>query len=654
MRKLVLLGLTEEREKILKKLQRTQLVEIKSTEESDATDSIDLSHEKDFFISQKAILTSCLAEIEEGIKLNRKLNADEIKKTPLKETIKNFASPIERIAYDEFLKIKDSADELLEDAKEVAKLYTEIAELEGKKTEILAEKENLRPYIDFELPFSSVSSTRYTESYLGLLGGNIDNLIAEIGDKSYIERIGADGKLIFVITHKDDSKEVFDTLSKYEFSPCPYKKDNTPKEIIEEYDKKLETLLEREKDLIRSVAAFSEKKTLFERLYDYYDLEEKRLESAEKCRATAKCFVLEAWYPFPEEEKIDNAIKGLDSVVAYDKVDPRDDEVVPSLIKNSFVIEKFQAVTNMYSVPDYREVDPNPTVAVFFFLFFGIMMGDAAYGIILTVLATTLLIIKKPKRGEMNLVFIIAFGGVSTIIWGILFGGWFGIDISGTVLDKIKWFSPLDEPIKMMVLSVAIGAVQIVVGMFMNFLNLIRRKQYVYAIGNVFGWYTIFIGIGFLALPILIENAPSYFKIIAIVCFVVGFIGLTVAGGVGKKGVAKLFGGLKELYSITGYLSDVLSYTRLFGLGLSSGVVAMVVNKIATVFFTLIPVLGYIIGIIILLIGHVFNIAINTLGAYVHNCRLQYIEYFQKFYTGEGHVFIPLGSKTKYTNLNYN
>ncbi len=657
MRKLVLLGLTADRARLIKKLQRTQLVEVKVAEGSDVTTRPVLTDDKDVYVTKMARITSALSLVNEAKKLDKKLSPVTLttkeKLANFKDTLANME--IKRVSFDEFSKVVEEEKQLFEVIANIEDLSVQINILKADRTAALTEKAQIAAFKGIGIPFSSIIDTKHTFSMLGTLTTREEGLFRELESLATVINPAEDKSIVFVTGLSKNKANVMDLLARGGFQECPFRYDVTAEEKIAELEGIIADCNNREKALAAEIVALDQHSEMLKRLYDYYNIEHKKLEAAEQCACTTSCFVLEGWLPYTAEEMIDKTLSLAGSVIAYEFMDPSDSDAVPTLVKSGPLVDPYQSVTNMYSPPAYKEQEPNFFVAIFFFIYFGMMMSDAGYGIILAIGATILLYLKKPKKGEMSLVKIILMGGISTIIWGVVFGGWFAITLpEDSFLMKLRWFNPLDEPLKMMILSVGLGFAQILVSMAINFVNMARQGKLIPALGEVGGWYSIFIGIALIAVNLLVVDTAIPALNIAAYCLLgLGYLGLTVASAYGKKGFMRFFGGLGKLYGITNYLSDVLSYTRLFGLGLSTGVVGMVANELGMLIIDLIPYVGYVIAAAVLVFMHTFNIAINTLGAYVHNCRLQFIEFFGRFYVGEGHIFAPIGAKTKYVNLEY-
>ena len=324
---------------------------------------------------------------------------------------------------------------------------------------------------------------------------------------------------------------------------------------------------------------------------------------------------------------------------------PADGDSPPTLIVSNKIVKPYEDVTNMYSVPAYNEIDPNPFMAVFFFVFFGIMIGDAGYGIILSIVAGLVLKFVKLEKGTARLVALVAMGGVSAIIWGALFGGLFSI--SGI---PHLWFNPTEEPLMMLGVSIVLGVVQLLTGYALNSAKKFREHKPLDAILDSAFIFLLFGGLACLALYMLL-NLSKTVMTVGLGLMITSLAGILLTAGRHNKGVlSKIMGGFSGLYGLVNLLSDVLSYARLFGLGLASGAIGMAFNTLGSMFFS-IPIAGYAIGIIILVPLHAFNLGIGVLGAYVHNARLQFLEFYGKFYEGGGRPFSPMGEKTKYVRF---
>jgi len=286
-------------------------------------------------------------------------------------------------------------------------------------------------------------------------------------------------------------------------------------------------------------------------------------------------------------------------------------------------------------------------MAPFFFAFFGMMISDAGYGIVIALLTGLILWKFKPQGMAYKLIKLGFYGGISTIIWGALFGGWFSDIISiltgGKFVIRPLWFNPLDDPMRLLLWSFIFGGLHIFVGLGIKGYMLIRDGKVKDAIFDIGFWYIFLLGIALLF-------AGGVFATIGKYMAIVGAVLLVLTQGRDKKGIiSKFFSGVLSLYNSVSYMSDILSYSRLLALGLATGVVGSVINAIGTLFGF--NIFGIIILIVVFTIGHLFNIAINALGAYVHASRLQYVEFFGKFYEGGGRPFNPFRIKTKYTNI---
>ena len=333
---------------------------------------------------------------------------------------------------------------------------------------------------------------------------------------------------------------------------------------------------------------------------------------------------------------------------------PKEDEEVPVLLDNKNFFVPFEAITEMYSLPDYRGFDPTSIFALFYAVFFGMMLSDAGYGILMTVACFVVLHKFKLEGNMYKMIRLFFYCGISTIIWGALFGGWFGDFIqvfARTVLGKevvinALWFNPLDDPMKLLIFSLALGIIHLFIGMGIKAYMQIKEGHWFDALCDEGFWYFTIVGlIALLGGSSISPVLPEIGQWLAII----GAAGLLLTGGRDKKGIGKVTGGLSNIYNITSYLSDILSYARLLALGLATGVIAQVVNTMGSLFGG--GVFGIIILVVVFIFGHALNLAINALGAFIHSSRLQYVEFFGKFYEDGGEPFDPFRKKTKYIKI---
>ncbi|MBQ9091242.1 MAG: V-type ATP synthase subunit I, partial [Anaerotignum sp.] len=388
-------------------------------------------------------------------------------------------------------------------------------------------------------------------------------------------------------------------------------------------------------------------------LYDLLVTQRDRARVVGDMLSTDTVFYFDGWMPAKAQPEVEALLKGYEFY--YDIQVPDEDEEVPILMQNSSVVTPFEAVTSMYSLPSRGDIDPTAILAPFYFIFFGMMLSDAAYGIILSALCFFVLKKYKPEGMMYRMFKMFFYCGISTVIWGALFGGWFGdfFQVAARTLFNKEitidplWFNPMENPMKLLIFSLILGAIHLFIGMGVQAYMYFRDGNAVDAICDIILWYVLLIGLVLFGVGGMVGPAlTTVGKIMSIV----GAVGIFATGGRKKKGiVGKITGGFGALYGITSYLSDILSYSRLLALGLATGVVAQVINTLGSLAGG--GVVGAILLTVALVFGTIFNLAINALGAFVHSCRLQYVEFFGKFYTGGGREFRPFARKTKYVKI---
>ncbi|WDU84556.1 V-type ATPase 116kDa subunit family protein [Caloramator sp. Dgby_cultured_2] len=371
-------------------------------------------------------------------------------------------------------------------------------------------------------------------------------------------------------------------------------------------------------------------------MYDYFYSKLQLEQAKSKLVLTKKTAVLTGWIP---EDKVDVVKENVQNKFKHVFIEVEDAEFenAPVLLKNNWLSEPFEVVTSMYALPKPTEIDPTPILTPFFLLFFGMMMADVGYGILMFLVGILGLKFTNIEGDLKKLLKLILYCSIPTIAFGLLYGSFFG----GIIKLKPLWVDPVNEPMEILKWSIIFGIVHLYVGLGTKAYMLIKNGKVLDAFFDVGAWYLLLSGLIWMFL-----GGGTIAKVLAILG---ALIILLTHGRENKTIVGKFFGGFYSLYGVTGYLGDALSYSRLLALGLASGLIGWSFNL-------LISLLGkgmvvYIFGPLIFIAGHTFNFLIGILGTYVHTSRLQYLEFFGKFYEGGGKAFEPLKIKTKFIKV---
>lgn len=457
-----------------------------------------------------------------------------------------------------------------------------------------------------------------------------------------------DQHYLFLIYHRSCEAKLFTLLKDAGFSPSRFKNTKgTAQKGILECDRRIQSAQERLNRLRNELEGLACIRKDLEFCFDALAVRVHREEMRSRLLRTPRTVFLEGWVPSDREASVAKALDAFGC--AFEFTDPVPGDEPPVAFMNSRLSAPFGIIANLYGTPRYGSViDPTPYMAPFFFIFFGMMVSDAAYGMILALTALWALRQLKQDGFLKQLFVLVLYCGISTMIWGILFGSWFG-DIVPAVSKMLTGtpvtvppllVDPLKQPMEVLGLSFALGGIQILAGLWLSALRKIQTKKWLDAILDEGLWFLILIGLvlALLKLPWGLQIAET------------GAVGVILTAGRNEKNpVKRLLSGVLSLYKVTGYLSDVLSYSRLLALGLASGVIASVINSMGTIGGKSLG--GIIALILIFLVGHAFNLAINLVGAYVHASRLQYVEFFSKFYEGGGRPFSPFTMETKYVTI---
>lgn len=558
--------------------------------------------------------------------------------------------------------------EVFSDIEAMRAVMNRYTDLKAEIQRCASEKARLIPYSGMDMPFDAWKSSKRAAAVIGTVPSEYAEALAAAELPGYVFAFPNGGDVaVAAVALKEDIGAVNEKLAEFEFSPAAVRLSGTASERINELDEIAEKCAAERSALVAEGMEYAYRLEAMKLLYDYYSMAKERAEAEELCSGTQSAFLLEGWVPKASQESLSKELADCSEYLIYSFREPKEDEIPPTKLKNDKFTSAFEEIVAMFGVPGYRERDPGIFVAVFYFLFFGIMISDAGYGLILAIGCFLYLKLRKPVKTSGRMIAMFGFCGIATVIWGALFGGWFSITLpEGSFLDKLTWFNPMDEPLKMFLLAIAAGAVQMAVGFAIKGVDEIKSGEVLHGILSQFGWVIIFIALGLLYPTLTIflgavkvSETPEWVSVMANIALyfaLVGFAMMVIGGMVGKRNVIKALGGaFGSVYGSINVVSDLLSYSRLFGLGLTTGVIGYVVNMLADLIVNTFfggGWYGWIVAVPVLLIGHAFNMSINLLGAYVHDSRLQYVEFFGRFYEGQGHAFKPLGSRLKYTYLN--
>ncbi len=571
----------------------------------------------------------------------------------------------------DYAAFKDKYEHTVKNANRITACNKEIAELKAEILRLEVQVEMLTPWVSLDIPLS-FSGTKSTKGFIGTIPKQVtlDEIYGRLAEYMpvNVDIISStkEQTCIFVLCAKDKSEGVYDSLREMDFSYPGMVTDIAPTEQLAILKKQIEeayqSIEQKEKEIVD--LAKNREDILF--LQDYDKMRFDKYEAIGRLLQSKNVFVMSGYIAAEDAEHLkEELMERFEVAVEFEE--PDEEEEVPVKLSNNAFARPLEWVLESFSLPGKGEVDPTFSMAVFYYLLFGIMFADAGYGFIM-VAACGFCLLKGKNKLEgfiKDFIEMFLYCGISTVFWGVMFGSYFGdvFDVIATTYfgaSKVPvipplWFFPVNEPIRMLTFSMGLGIVHLLFGLSMKTYQLIKAKDYISILYDALSWFTLVVTCTILLLSLeMITNIlgvsisiPPIAVTISTVLAVLSCIIIILTNGRESRNPFKRFlKGLYALYGITGYLSDVLSYSRLLALGLASGVISSVINQMAAMAGK--GVIGPIVFIIVLLFGHAINFAINILGAYVHTNRLQYVEFFGKFYSGGGRSFNPFGMKTKY------
>lgn len=634
MKHLRLLGMESEREALLKAMQDMECVEISSIDGSEEALKSGFAKPDD-----KALMSA-----QEASRAYRTALASLDRFAPEKKGMFRKRQGVSRAAFFS----AESEENARTAAETINKDTRRLGEIESERTKNEALRATLAPWLTVDAPlggadgalavFFGTAGLNVTDDALKALADSLDGLLTW-------QQASSDRSLryLLVMCHGSVKERALSALRDLGFSTVSFRgMTGTAKENDKALAENLAAFEKERQEIEQHIAGLGGKREALLEASDRAAIALRREEAKSRLVGTDKVFLLEGWLPADRCAEIEKTLKPF--TCAIETREPTEDEYpqVPVQLKNNKLTRPLNMVTEMYSLPAYGTLDPNPLMAPFFILFYGIMMADMGYGLLMMIASVIISKKYRPKGTSGELFSLLGLCGISTFIMGALTGGFFGdfltqlvaIVSPGTVFALPKLFDPLDDLTMILIGSMALGMVQIVTGMAISLIEKCKRKKFLDAFFEEITWWIVFIGIALLALG---KGAAVLYVGCALV-----LLGPIVQG----KGWGKLTGVFGSLYNhVTGYFGDILSYTRLMALMLAGSVIAQVFNMLAAM-----P--GNVIAFIIIsMLGNAMNFGLNLLGCYVHDLRLQCLEFFNKFYVDGGKPFRPMTLDTEYVDL---
>ena len=634
MKHLRLLGMESEREALLKTMQDLECVEISHIDGSEEALKTGLAKPDD-----RALLNA-----QEESRAYRAALAALDRFAPEKKGMFRKRQGVSRASFFD----EENERQARAAAEAINADMRRLGEIESERTKNEALRASLTPWLAVDAPLDS------TDGVLSLLFGTVgatvtDDALRALSDSLSglltWQQASSDKTLryLLIACHKSVKEQALSALRELGFSTVSFR---GLCGTAEENDKKLEAALaaleSERREIERRVERFGGNRETLLEASDRAAILLRREEAKSRLIETDKVFLLEGWLPADRCTALEKALEPF--TCAVETREPAEDEYpqVPVQLRNNKLTRPLNMVTEMYSLPAYGTLDPNPLMAPFFILFYGIMMADMGYGLLMMIASVIISKKYRPKGTSGELFSLLGLCGLSTFIMGAMTGGFFGdfltqlvaIVSPGTVFALPKLFDPLDDLTMILIGSMALGVVQIITGMAISLIEKCKRKKFLDVFFEEITWWIVFLGI---ALAVLKKGTAVLYLGCALV-----LLGPIVQG----KGWGKLTGVFGLIYNhVTGYFGDILSYTRLMALMLAGSVIAQVFNMLAAMPGNVIAFL------IISMLGNAMNFGLNLLGCYVHDLRLQCLEFFNKFYVDGGKPFRPMTLDTEYVDL---
>lgn len=664
MQKIHICALKSNRKQILEELQRKGTVQVENTGEEDDvfkrmdTASVRVSYEKRAQSAEAALrVLDQYAPEKKGM-----LASLEGKK---------------EISVEEYYEKAENQEAMIRAVNRILALQRHIGEDRAAQVKAETTIESLKPWMSLDVPMN-YKGTKSTAAFIGTLPGQwtLEQVLPAIAAEEpeleayTVEVLGADKDqtCIFAVCGRTDAERLENALRVNGFARPSVQTSLTPAEYVKELEKTRSEYSKAEAGAIAKLQAVAPERDRIRFVADYYTMRAEKYGVLGELLQSSHVFFINGYIPKKDGQALKDKLEQKFSC-QVELTEVPENEAAPVLLQNNGFSSPTEGVVESYGLPQKGEIDPTGIMAIFYYFLFGLMLSDAGYGILMTV-ACFVVVKKFPGMGEgmKKMLKMFMYCGISTTFWGIMFGSYFGDVIPivadtffhTTVVIPAVWFVPLDDPMKLLMFSFLFGIIHLFTGLAIKGYMLLRDRQVADFVCSVVLWYALLIGLILMLLPsdIFASMAgttivfPAWLNMLAKIMAIVGAVGIVLFSARDKKNIGlRIALGAYDLYGATSWLSDVLSYSRLLALGLATGVIASVINTMDAMLANGLGggIIAAIVFLIIFVVGHALNLAINLLGAYVHTNRLQFVEFFGKFYDGGGEAFRPFSAAaTKY------
>lgn len=533
-----------------------------------------------------------------------------------------------------------AAGQVISQAEEIER---QSGDLRGQENRLRLALEQIAPWIELDIPLEMNRDSRTTVVFAGILPKEaLDALLREWRDRPVVIKpllLEQEAQYFWAAVHRSEAEAFTQALKERDYQPAELPEgEGSPREMKESLQQRLDHLDQDQAELQKALKGLAvhlpELRLRYEQLKAELDREKAQTQMAHTASAT----LMQGWVPAAAVPAVETALKAQFPDVSMSFSDPAEGEEPPVLLHNKPVFSPFESVVTGFALPHPAGFDPTVLMMPFFACFFGMMVSDAGYGLMMAILIPIMIKLMKPSKGARKLMWVLAMGGVLTVFWGAMYNTWFGFAPFPSLLD------PMNDSLPVMAVCVGIGALHLFTGLGIGVYMNIRRGKFLDALYDQISWFMLVVGLVLMVLPA--TSAAGKWMAIAGALIIL----VTAGRDKSKNPLKRLVSGLGALYNVSGWLSDLLSYMRLFGMGLATGVIGMVINILVGMVMQS-GIIGIVFGVALFIGGHLFNAAINILGAYVHSCRLQYIEFFNKFYEEGGKDFMPLAFRPRYVRV---